>query len=130
MLGEVVDVYSTDTAKQGEWDNTKRGLRVAIKGLIAFLGSGVLNAWAGDYFDQWTGDTVIRLIAFAIVAFVVSTLIDVLEDVSGSSLLGLQPTDRKAGDALIGDGVGAKTGEIVNDLSPTIPTTYVEPKTP
>lgn len=115
-----------ETVVPGRWDNTKRGLRVAIKGLIAFLGSGAVDQYVKGYLDQYTADAVIRLVLFAAVAFLVSTIIDVLEDVSGLSMLGIQPTDRKAGDAVLGTGIGAIKGELVNDTTPVAATEYVE----
>lgn len=111
---------------QGTRDNIKRGFRVVLKALAALLVSGAVDRVVVDWLDKYAADEAIRATVFLVMAWITSVVVDITEDLTGKSLLGIAPTDRRAGDAVLGDGLGAKQGTIVGDTDPVSLTEYRE----
>jgi hypothetical protein len=108
-------------------DNLKRGLRTMVWAFIGLLLSGQVDQYFVEVFNELGvgADSVIRTTTDFVLVFLTAVAANGFEDKTGVSLLP-NPTDRKAGDALLDEGLGSKVGEIVGDTNPSVPTVYVE----
>ena len=88
-------------------DNTRRGIRVALKALVPLLLSGEVAKVVTDWLDAYGATGEIRALVFLVLAFVTSLVVDAFQDATGVNLL--NPRDQKAGDRVMGEGLGAKT---------------------
>lgn len=112
---------------QGGGDNVRRGFRTGLQAAAGFLVAvPVIDVWNNYVTNHEVHDPTLKFAVGVILAAIVAWAHNAIADKSGVDVL--SPIDRRAGDAVIGDGLGAKTGEIIGDAAPNTTTRYVETK--
>jgi hypothetical protein len=111
------------TVVEGAADNAKRGVRTGLQAAAGFLVAvPVIDIWNNYVENHSITDPTFKFAVGVILAALVSWAHNKIEDATGKGFL--EPVDRMAGDAVLGDGVGAAKGTITGDTTPYAPTLY------
>jgi len=107
-----VDTPKVIETQPSSRDNLTRAVRSLLQFFVALLLSGaVVQVW-NAYADSHPIDGTLRLAISLFFGFLVTYVQNQAEDKTGKGFL--ITADRKAGDAVLDSGIGAKTGSIVD----------------